>query len=168
MRVIETTVDGAKVKVGQGDAAQLELGMLSADLTQGDLVRWLDREVHQPDIPQAHLRAFLQAVVAHLANEQRVALASLARVRHVLAQRVAARIEELRTAAAGRRFKQLVLDAGWDLSVAAERSFEFRPGAYAMSWGVGMLPCEDDRRLPVTRGAHDGRNRITTGKLEVR
>lgn len=131
-RAFELYLDGAKVKVGQGDAAQLELGTLSADLTQDDLVRWLDREVRQPDIPQAHLRAFLQAVVAHLANEQRIPLASLARVRHVLAQRITARIEDLRTTAAGKRFRQLVLDAGWDLSVDAKRSFEFRPGAYAV------------------------------------
>jgi type III restriction enzyme len=95
-------------------------------------VRWLDREVRQPDIPQAHLRAFLKAVVAHLANEQRIPLASLARIRHVLAQRVSARIEDLRTAAAGRQFKQLVLDRGWELSVGSSRTFEFRTGAYAV------------------------------------
>lgn len=131
-RAFELYLDGAKVKVGQGDAAQLELGTLSADLTQDDLVRWLDREVRQPDIPQAHLRAFLKAVVAHLATEQHIPLASLARVRHVLAQRVTARIEDLRTAAAGKQFRQLVLDNGWDLSVDSARSFEFRPGAYAI------------------------------------
>lgn len=131
-RAFELYLDGAKVKVGQGDATQLELGALSADLTDEDLVRWLDREVRQPDIPQAHLRAFLKAVVAHLADEQRIPLASLARVRHVLAQRVTARIEDLRTAAAGRQFKQLVLDQGWDLSVDRSRTFEFLTGAYAV------------------------------------
>lgn len=131
-RAFELYLDGTKVKVGQGDATQLELGTLSADLTEDDLVRWLDREVRQPDIPQAHLRAFLKAVVAHLANEQRIPLASLARVRHVLAQRVSARIEDLRTAAAGRQFKQLVLDRGWDLSVDPSRTFEFQTGAYAV------------------------------------
>lgn len=47
-------------------------------------------------------------------------------------------------------------------------SAAFRAGRYAMSWGVGVLPCEDDRRLRVTHGAHDGRNRITAGNLEVR
>lgn len=47
-------------------------------------------------------------------------------------------------------------------------SAAFRAGRYAMSWGVGVLPCEDDRRLPVTRGPHDGKNRITAGNLEVR
>ena len=128
----ELYLDGAKVKVGQVDATQLELGTLSSDLTENDLVRWLDREVRQPDIPQAHLRAFLKAMVAQLANEQRIPLASLARVRHVLAQRVSARIEDLRTAAASRQFKQLVLDREWELSVDRSRAFEFRPGAYAV------------------------------------
>lgn len=128
----EVYLDGAKVKVGQGDATQLELGTFHADVTEDDLVRWLDREVRQPDIPQVHLRAFLKAVVVHLANEQRIPLASLARVRHLLAQRVTARIEDLRTAAAGRQFKQLVFDRGWEISVDTARAFEFRLGAYAV------------------------------------
>jgi type III restriction enzyme len=131
-RAFELYLDGAKVKIGQSNAAQLELGTLTADLTEDDLVRWLDREVRQSDIPQAHLRAFLKGVVAHLANEQRIPLVSLARVRHVLAQRISIRIEELRAAAAGKRFKQLVLDNGWKLFVDAARSFEFLPGRYAV------------------------------------
>jgi type III restriction enzyme len=131
-RAFELYLDGAMVKVGSGNAAQLELGNFSSDLTQEDLVRWLDREVRQSDIPQAHLRAFLKAVVSHLAHEQRIPLSSLARVRHVLAQRVSLRIDELRTAAAEKQFKQLVLDNGWDLSAEAARSFEFRPGVYAV------------------------------------
>lgn len=128
----ELYLDGSKIKVGQGDAAQLQLGTLPADLTENDLVRWLDHEVRQPDIPQSHLRAFLKATVAYLVNEERISLASLARVRHVLAQRVSGRIEDLRTAAAGRQFKQLVLDRGWELSVDRARAFEFRPAAYAV------------------------------------
>jgi type III restriction enzyme len=112
----EVYLDGASVKVGHGDAAQLQLGTLPTAVTEDDLVRWLDREVRQSDIPQAQLQAFLRAIVGYLANEQRISLASLVRVRHLLAQRVGVRIEELRTAAAGKQFRQLVFDRGWDLS----------------------------------------------------
>jgi hypothetical protein len=44
----------------------------------------------------------------------------------------------------------------------------FRAGSYRMFWGVGVLPCEDDRRMRVTSGPSDGHDRVPTGSLEVR
>jgi hypothetical protein len=44
----------------------------------------------------------------------------------------------------------------------------FRAGSYRMYWGVGALPCEDDRRMHVTAGDSDGHGRIPAGVLEVR
>ncbi|HWL87204.1 MAG TPA: hypothetical protein VNO21_15470, partial [Polyangiaceae bacterium] len=44
----------------------------------------------------------------------------------------------------------------------------FRSGHYALFWGVGLLPCEDDRRMRVTAGPNDGHERIALGALEVR
>jgi type III restriction enzyme len=129
----EVYLEGAKIKVGQVDAGQLELGALSTTVTDDDLVRWLDHEVRQPDIVQSHLRAYLKSVVSHLIHEQHISLSSLARARYQLAQRVDARIEDLRALAAGKRFKQLVLDGGWEVTSVLERSFKFLPGNYAVS-----------------------------------
>jgi hypothetical protein len=44
----------------------------------------------------------------------------------------------------------------------------FRAGSYRMYWGVVVPPCEDDRRMHVTTGPNDGRDRIPAGNLEVR
>ncbi len=44
----------------------------------------------------------------------------------------------------------------------------FRAGRYPIFWGVGALPCEDDRRMHVTEGPNDGHDRIPAGSLEVR
>jgi len=44
----------------------------------------------------------------------------------------------------------------------------FRVGGYSLSFGVGVLPCDDDRRMHVTSGPNDGRDRIPLGTLEVR
>jgi type III restriction enzyme len=131
-RAFEVYLDDKKVKVGQADAGQLDLGAFRTSVNEDDLVRWLDREVRQPDIGQAHLRAFLKAVVMQLVNEQHIPVASLARVRHVLAQRVSSRFEELRVATAGRQFRQLVFDGGWEISTAPSRSFDFRQRTYAV------------------------------------
>lgn len=44
----------------------------------------------------------------------------------------------------------------------------FRTGAHPLFWGVGVLPCEDDRRLPITSGPNDGHHRVPAGALDVR
>ncbi len=96
-------------------------------------MRWLDREARQPDIVQSHLRAYLKAVIAHLINEQHLTLVTLARARYPLARSIVARIEALRTAAAGRQFRQLVLDGGWKIKADLNQRFEFLSGNYAVS-----------------------------------
>ncbi|WP_394829052.1 hypothetical protein [Pendulispora albinea] len=44
----------------------------------------------------------------------------------------------------------------------------FHTGRYALWWGIGELPCQDDRRMPVTAGPNDGHGRARGGTLEVR
>ena len=129
----EVYLDGAKVRVGQADTGQLQLDTLNTTLTEDDLVRWLDREVRQPDIVQSHLRAYLKAVIAHMVNEQHLTLVMLARARYQLARGIASRIEDMRVSAAGRQFRQLVLDGGWDIKADLNKRFEFLPGNYAVS-----------------------------------
>lgn len=132
----EIYVEQQRVKMRAADPNQLALDLVSTGVTADDLVRWLDREVRQPDVPQAQLRAYLLALVGHLTNEQRVPLNTLARMRFVLAQRIDARIEELRRAAATTSFRQLVLDGGWLVEPDWQRSFSFEPGRYAAPAGT--------------------------------
>lgn len=44
----------------------------------------------------------------------------------------------------------------------------FRAGRYALWWGIGVLPCVDDRRMSVTSGPNDGHDRVSAGSLELR
>lgn len=44
----------------------------------------------------------------------------------------------------------------------------FTIGSYPIYWGVGILPCQDDRRMPITAGPNDGHHRVPLGRLEVR
>lgn len=43
----------------------------------------------------------------------------------------------------------------------------FVAGDYPVYFGFGVLPCRDNRRLPVTRGAHDNQ-RVSAGTLRLR
>jgi type III restriction enzyme len=132
----EIYVEQQRVKMRAADPNQLALDAVSSGITTDDLVRWLDREVRQPDVSQAQLRAYLIALVSHLTNERRVPLNTLARMRFVLAQRIGARIDDLRQAAAKTRFRQLVLDGGWQIEPDWQRTFSFEPGRYAAPAGT--------------------------------
>lgn len=83
-------LDGQKLRVGRGDAAQLLLDEVRRTITEDDLTGWLSRELQQPsrnrasDVPPAHLRAFVLACVRLLVHEQRIPLAQLARQQYPL------------------------------------------------------------------------------------
>jgi type III restriction enzyme len=119
-----------KVKMKAADAHQLSLDSVNVNITADDLVRWLNREVRQPDIVQSHLLAYLRAVVNYLTNEQRVALNTLARMRFILARRIDAQIGDMREAAAKAQFRQLVLDGGWKVEPDWKHPFNFETGCY--------------------------------------
>lgn len=119
-----------QVKIRDADVSQLALDGVNVNITAEDLVRWLNREVRQPDIVQSHLLAYLNAVVNYLVNDQRVSLNALARMRFVLARRINSQIADMREAAAKTQFQQLVLDGGWKVEPDWNHTFKFEQGIY--------------------------------------
>jgi len=132
----EVYLDGQRVRVGRGDAAQLALDAVPTAITEQDLARWLATELQHPsrnvaqDVLPAHLRAFVLASLRHLVHEQRVPLAQLARHQYPLLQRLAQRLADLRDKAAKATFTQLVLDGGWPLETSTAFAFRFEPDVY--------------------------------------
>ncbi len=135
-RVWEVYLDGQRLRVGRGATEQLLLDSGGGALTEDDLARWVCAELQHPsrnaalDVTPSHLRAFVLATVKHLVHQQSIPLEQLARHQHPLAQKLAARIGELRDRAAKSAFQQLVLDGGWDLRASAQHSFRFEPDSY--------------------------------------
>jgi type III restriction enzyme len=126
----EIYLDDQRVRIKPADAGQLALDGVNTNITPDDLVRWLNREVRQTDIAQSHLLAYLRAVVNYLMNEQHIALNTLARMRFVLAPSIGAQISEMRQAVAKTRFRQLVLDGGWQVEPDWRHPHVFEPGDY--------------------------------------
>lgn len=118
------------VKIRDADVSQLALDGVNVNITTDDLVRWLNREVRQPDIVQGHLLAYLNAMVNYLINDQRVSLNALARMRFMLARRINSQIADMREAAAKTQFQQLVLDGGWKVEPDWTHTFKFEQGVY--------------------------------------
>ncbi|MCU0967027.1 MAG: type III restriction endonuclease subunit R, partial [Burkholderiaceae bacterium] len=132
----EVYLDGQRLRVGRGDAAQLPLDAVGTTIGPEDLARWLAAELQHPsrnvavDILPAHLRAFTLACVNHLMHDKHVPLEQLARHQYTLVQRLALRIGELRDEAAKTAFRQLVLDGGWKVEASTRHAFHFDPAVY--------------------------------------
>jgi type III restriction enzyme len=127
----EVYLDGSRLRVGASDAAQLGLAGVLGPATEEDLTRWLATTLQHParnaarDVTPSHLRAFVLATVRHLVHEQRVPLEQLVRHQHALAQRLEARIADLRDRAAHAAFRQCVLDQTWHVEASAAHTFKF-------------------------------------------
>jgi type III restriction enzyme len=132
----EVYLDGQRLRVGRGDAAQLALDEIRSSISAQDLARWLAAELQHPsrnvamDILPAHLRAFTLACVNHLVHDKRIPLEQLARHQYTLVQRLSQRISELRDHATKTAFHQLVLDGGWTLGADARHTFHFDAAVY--------------------------------------
>lgn len=129
-------LDGQRTRVRSGSDLQLTLDAAGSPISAEDLARWLARELQHPtrnragDVLRTQLRAFTQAAVNHLLHEQHLPLAQLVLNQHVLVQRLALRIAELREAAGQRTFGQRVLDGGWVLETGPAYEFRFEPHGY--------------------------------------
>jgi type III restriction enzyme len=127
----EVYLDGSRLRVGASDATQLGLAGVLGPATEDDLTRWLATTLQHParnaarDVTPSHLRAFVLATVRHLVHEQRVPVEQLVRHQHALAQRLEARIADLRDRAAHAAFRQYVLDQAWHVEASAAHTFKF-------------------------------------------
>ncbi|MDP1691252.1 MAG: DEAD/DEAH box helicase family protein [Burkholderiaceae bacterium] len=129
----ELYLDGARLRVGAAAGEQMGLAGVRGPASEDDLARWLAATLQHParnvaaDIVPSHLRAFIVATLRHLMHQQRLPLEQLVRHQHLLAQRLEARIAELRDRAAHAAFRQCVLDEGWQVEASAAHRFEFGP-----------------------------------------
>ncbi|MBR8225029.1 DEAD/DEAH box helicase [Burkholderia ambifaria] len=127
----EIDVNGQQVKYRHVDTAQLQLNDVTSHVSEGDLVRWLDREVRQHDVGQLQLQAYLTKMLAHLIYDRKIPLTALVRARFPLAQAIDKEIGRLRKAAMQKGFQGRLFDMTVpSIEELAHRSFHFEPGRY--------------------------------------
>lgn len=116
-------------KIAQARASY-DLNRVEGNFTEQDLIRWLEREVRQPDITPSELRAWLVKLISHLIAEKGHNLTSLERGKFILARAVLKRIDMLRKEAASKGFQQLLFDDPKQLETSFDYSYDFKPNYY--------------------------------------
>ena len=96
-KTFEFDVQGSKVVYAFKGEQQLDLNLLAGDWTETDLIRWLDKELRQPDVRQEASLGWLRLCVHQLLTRKGFDLALLVRAKFILARKLAEKRDECRT-----------------------------------------------------------------------
>lgn len=127
----EIDLDGKKLSFSLMDSRQLGLDQVPSHSSETDLVRWLDREVRQMDIPQGEMLRYLTLVVQHLRRDRGISLTALIRAQFQLADALRTEIRRLRGLAVKDGFQKALLEMRTArLEDGFRYAFTFMPNQY--------------------------------------
>lgn len=136
-KVVETSnlweidIDGKQVGYTiASPVARYDLNQSFLDVTQNDLVRWLDRELRQPDVLQGILIKFINLIVSDLLIRPELTLTSLVRNKFPLARAIRDLISKYRKQAQKDGYQQVLFSTGAKLEVSANFVYEFDASHY--------------------------------------
>jgi len=116
------------------DSQQMDLTHIPTQWTDNDFVRWLDRELRQPDIQQAVMLEFLRKMVASLTAGGRFDLATLARGKFVLVKVLQEKIRTYRLQAYKKGYQETLFGASARVETSFDYGFSYDPAVYPAHW----------------------------------
>ncbi len=136
-KTFEFDVQGGKVVYAFKSEQQLDLNLLAGAWTENDLIRWLDKELRQPDIRQPASLAWLRLCVRQLLERKGFDLALLVRAKFILARKLAERRDECRTTAYNAGYQDLLFGPNAAPETSFEYAFRYDPNGYPAKWFYG-------------------------------
>ncbi len=133
-KTFEFDVQGSKVVFAFKGEQQLDLNLLPGDWTENDLIRWLDKELRQPDIRQVASLAWLRICVRQLLERKEFDLPLLVRAKFILARKLADRRDECRAAAYNAGYQELLFGANAAPETSFDYVFQYDPNVYPAKW----------------------------------
>lgn len=124
-------IDGKEVTYGiskQQNVITFNQGYL--DVSEQDLVGWLDRELKQPDIVQSQLIAFLSRIVKNLIQQPNMTLTALVRNKFPLARAIRDLIKLYRKQAQKSAYQETLFGDESNVCLSDQFMYEFNPSGY--------------------------------------
>jgi type III restriction enzyme len=133
-KTFEFDVQGRKVVYAFKGEQQLDLNLLAGDWTETDLIRWLDKELRQPDVRQEASLGWLRLCVYQLLGRKRFDLALLVRAKFILARKLAEKRDECRTFAYNAGYQEMLFGPNAAPETSFDFSFQYDPNVYPAKW----------------------------------
>lgn len=124
-------IDGSGVKYQKANIDEkYDLNDSWLDVTENDLVRWLDRELRQADISQGVMIKFIQKIISDLLSRPDVSLTALVRNKFPVARAVRDLIAKYRKQAQTDGYQQVLFSSEAKLDINSDFIYEFSPSHY--------------------------------------
>jgi type III restriction enzyme len=133
-RTFELDIEGNRVVIHPKDAEQLDLNLLPTEQTDLDLVRWLDKQVRQPDVSQQTMTAWILQAVTGLIKRPNLPLSTLVRAKFILARKLGELIAQARKDAKKKGWQQLLFGAEARVQASEDFAFHYKPDDYPAGW----------------------------------
>lgn len=124
-------MQGKKVKYNFVDDGQtLNLNFANTEITQDELVGWLDHECRQSDVTQREMTGFLSNVINHLLKKPELTLTTLIRNKYPLVNAISDLVSEYRKQAVTKGYQQALFENESDVLTTYDFSYEFKADNY--------------------------------------
>ena len=133
-KTFELDIEGSRVVIHPKNAEQLDLNLLPTEQTDMDMVRWLDKQVRQPDVTQQTMTAWILQAVTDLLKRPGLPLSTLVRAKFILARKLGELIVQARRDAKKRGWQQLLFGSEARVQTSEEFAFRYKPGDYPAGW----------------------------------
>lgn len=127
-RTFEFDLHGKRLTWGLVESPQTD--WVQAPGTDSDLVRWLDGQLRQPDVPQNEMLAFLRHVLEYLLNDRPFNLTTLLRGKFVLAKVLEEKIRTYRQHAYQSGYQETLFGPNAAVETSLEYTFRYDPRVY--------------------------------------
>jgi type III restriction enzyme len=127
----EIDIEGNKVTYATASADHhYNLNDIVSEVTETDLIRWLDRELRQKDVQQAVLIKFISLIVKDLVNRPELTLTALVRNKFPLARMIRDLIDRHRRTAQKKGYQTTLFSDDSQPDVSEHFVYEFSPDHY--------------------------------------
>jgi len=127
----EIYLEDGKVKYQKAKIDErFDLNQSWLDVSENDLVRWLDKILRQTDIKQVTMIKFIQFIVSDLLSRPDITLTALVRNKYPLAKAIRELISKCRKQAQSNSYQQVLFSSDAQLEVGNEFIYQFSPTHY--------------------------------------
>jgi type III restriction enzyme len=127
----EIDVNGKKVEYNKAKFSErYDLNQSWLDVSENDLVRWLDRELRQRDVNQGAMIKFIRLIISDLLSRPELTLTALVRNKFPMARSIRNLIERYRKQAQTDGYQQTLFSSSAKLNMSAAFVYEFSATHY--------------------------------------
>ena len=109
---------------------KFDLNQSWLDVSENDLVRWLDRELRQADISQGAMIKFIRLIISDLVNRPELTLTALVRNKFPVSRAIRDLIAKCRKEAQTDGYQKVLFSSKAKIDISADFIYEFSPAHY--------------------------------------